>query len=339
MKNNNRKLAQIGKFIVILLFLGGTVASCSKDKDNDENLVNRTEFAKSFFDITNGDFTGRPMPSSNSQSLNITDISGNSTVLAGGSNFIQLMGSENASRVVVGVQNEAGYFTVPMTSNGQGESMVDLRLLIGQSLSDTFTLSFAVSDGQGNFSEYQYLTVNLMDAGTGVLQVSLSWDQLNDVDLHVIEPDGTEIYYGNRLSVSGGQLDVDSNPACNIDNINNENIYYEDSPDVTIPFGEYEVLVDLWSNCDLPSDTNYTIVVYYGGNLIATTQGVNPFAGVLTPADESGNTNLISVMKFNIDGAPAPRTSGNQNQMSLPSVYKFSFDENNKVFKNFSPKK
>lgn len=339
MKNNNRKLFQMGKLIVIFLFLGGAVLSCSKDKDNDENLANRAEFAKTYFNITDGDFSGRTLPSSNSQSLNITDINGNATVLAGGSNLIHLLGSENANRVIVGVKDQPGYFIVPMTSNGQGKSSVDLRLLIGQELADTFTLSFSVSDGQGNFSEYQYMVVNLMDAGTGVLQVSLSWDQPNDVDLHVKEPDGTKIYYGNRLSSSGGQLDVDSNPACSIDNINNENIYYEDSADVTIPFGEYEVLVDLWSNCDMTADTNYTIVVYYGGNLIATTQGVNPYAGVLTPADESGNTNLFSVMKFNIDDAPAPRTSGNQNQISLPSIYKFSYDENNEVFKNFSTKK
>lgn len=339
MKNNTRKLVQMAKLIAVFLFLGGAIVSCSKD-DDEESLVNRADFAQNYFDITNGDFNGRSMPESNSQSLEIVNISGNSTVLAGGSNLIHLTGSENATQVVVGVKDKQGYFTVPMTAGKNGAnrgtmSVTDLQLLIGQRAVGTFTIAFSVSDGQGNFSVYQYLVVNLMEAGTGVLQVSLSWDQLNDVDLHLIEPDGTEIYYGNPTSATGGQLDVDSNAACSIDGINNENIYYEDSPNVTIPFGEYEVLVDLWSNCNIVPDTNYTVVVYYGGALIATTQGVNPFAGVLTP----NTTEMVSIMKFNIQAPPAHRTSGNPNAITLPNIYKFSFDENNKVFQDFSPKK
>ena len=173
-----------------------------------------------------------------------------------------------------------------------------------------------------------------MQAGTGLLQVSLSWDQENDVDLHLIDPSGEEIYYGNPVSVTGGQLDVDSNAGCSIDNINNENIYYEDSSDVTIPSGEYEVLVNLWSNCSVASNTNYTVVAYYGGNLIGTTSGSNPNDGVLTP----NTSEMVSVMKFNISGS-APKSSGNQNQLSMPNLYKFSFDKDNKVFQNFNPKK
>ena len=338
MKNNSRNLFRIGKFLMILLFLGGTIVSCSKDKDEDNPGVSHTEFTQSHFDITNGNYNGRPMPTSNSQSLEILSITGNSTILPGGSNLIHLSASGNATEVIVGVKNQDGYFTMPLTSNGT-ITTADLQLLIGQGASEAFAIAFAVSDGQRNFSEFEFLEVALMDAGTGVLQVSLSWDQLNDVDLHVIEPNGAEIYYGNRNSANGGQLDVDSNPACNIDGINNENIFYEDSEDVTIEYGEYEVLVDLYANCAIVPNTNYTIVVYYGGELIATTQGTNPSAGALTPEDESYNTNLISVMKFNIDGEPAPRSSGNTAQSIGQKSYKFNFDKSNKVFKDFSPKK
>lgn len=341
MKNNNRNFSRFGKYIVLFLFMGALITSCSKDNENppEEDLINRAEFEDSYFNIESGEFYGRPMPSSNSQSLEILSVTGNSTILAGGSNFINLRGSVNATQVVVGVKNQPGYFTLPMSINGDGESMAEMRLLIGQDLSDTFSLSFMVSDGQGNYSVSHDMTVNLMDAGTGILQVSLSWDKFNDVDLHLIDPNGEEIYFANSTSATGGQLDVDSNAACNIDEINNENIYYDDSPNVTIPYGEYEVLVDLWSNCDIVPNTNYTVLVHYGGELIATTEGTNPFAGVLTPADESGNTNLFSVMKFNIDGAPAPRGSGTSAQSLLKKGYRFSVDKNNKVFKNFGTKK
>ena len=337
-----------GRMLMIFLFVGGILASCSKDK-NDDDGINRDDFARSYFNIQNGDFEGRSLPNSNSSSLEILTISGNSTVLAGGSNQIHLTAGEDATEVIVGVKGKGGYFTVPLVQNRDAEGRgamtgsmnAHLQLLIGQQVSDNFVLAFTAGDGQGNFSPYQYLPVNIMAAGTGKLQVSLSWDQLNDVDLHVIEPNGEHIYYGHETSVNGGQLDVDSNAGCGIDDPvrNAENIYYEDSPDVTIEYGEYEVLVDLWSACQIGEDTLYTIIVYYGGEVIATTEGVNPHNGVLAPEDESGNTNLIPVMKFNIDGEPADRNMGNRDLQFAPKIFKFNYDKNNKVFEAFSPEK
>jgi uncharacterized protein YfaP (DUF2135 family) len=42
------------------------------------------------------------------------------------------------------------------------------------------------------------------------LRVVLSWDSDNtDLDLHVIAPDGSHVFYGNRVASNGGALDVD----------------------------------------------------------------------------------------------------------------------------------
>lgn len=340
MKNKKQSVFRAGKFILLFLFLGGIIASCSKDKDSvEEDTVNRSEFEQAYFSINAGSFKGRALPASNSESLEIANIRGNETILAGGSNLITITGSENATEVIVGIKGQDGFFTVPMgagreTANRGVMATANLQLLIGQGASDTFTIAFALSDGQGNVSEFQYLVVNLLRAGTGLLQVSLLWDQLNDVDLHLIDPNGEEIYFANRTSSTGGYLDVDSNPACYIDEINNENIFYEDNEDVTVPTGEYEVLVDLWSNCDIVPDTAYSIVVTYGGIVIQATEGQNPTSGMLSP----DTTEMVSVMKFNIDGT-APKGNSNANQITLPQLYRFSFDKNNKVFNNFSPKK
>lgn len=113
---------------------------------------------------------------------------------------------------------------------------------------------------------------------TGEVQISVSWDSPSDVDLHVIDPSGEEIYYANSTSRSGGQLDVDSNSACTIDGRQIENIRW---PATGAPAGTYIVRVDYWSDCGV-ARTNYTVTVKNGG----TTQ---TFTGSFTGAGDRGS--------------------------------------------------
>lgn len=56
-------------------------------------------------------------------------------------------------------------------------------------------------------------TQRLQKAGarSGDVQISLEWKNKNDLDLHVTDPFGEEIFYRNRFAKSGGQLDIDMN--------------------------------------------------------------------------------------------------------------------------------
>src|SRR5699024_2540303 len=310
--------------------------SCSSD-DNKEDL-SQANFENEFFTVIDGEFSNKNLPAPSANDLGIISLSGNSTILAGGSNPITVVTPENATGIVVGVEGHKGYFVVPVgaqarnvnspTTYGIGTSS-SLRLLIGNDVAEDFVISFAAQNRNGDVGNYYHLEVNYLEAGTGKLHVHLSWNQENDVDLHLIEPNGEKIYYGNPYSYNGGELDLDSNAGCFIDGVKNENIFYEDDTEVIVEYGEYEVLVDLWSACDITEPTEYIVTVYYGGHQVATTEGQNPHIGTVMPEDESYNSNLISLMKFDIQAEPVPRSQGGQTE--APPIFQFKFKDQDKV--------
>jgi len=108
--------------------------------------------------------------------------------------------------------------------------------------------------------------------GSGSLQITLGWNTPADIDLYVVDPSGTEIFYNNKVSPTGGQLDRDDRGLClnedgsPTDNV--ENVFWNAQP----PAGHYVVRVNYYGNCDSAGPTPITVSIAYGGALVGAYQ-------------------------------------------------------------------
>ena len=78
---------------------------------------------------------------------------------------------------------------------------------------------------------------------TGAVQISLAWDDYNDLDLHLFCPSGERIYFNNKESECGGELDVDMNVKP-VSNNAVENVVWTKNP----PKGTYKVGVHFYKH-------------------------------------------------------------------------------------------
>jgi hypothetical protein len=242
-----------------------------------------------------------PLPEGSADGPVVT-VEESSTIINGGSLQVPVTSDTNFEQLLVGLTTAGdptasppveagpvnGYFEVSLAEPTTEATVV---LTIAQALPvDSVTLDVAGAAG-GTQGVAAHQNASVVAVGSGELQVSVSWDAASDVDIHLVEPDGTEIYYGAQTSPSGGTLDLDSNPGCNIDNVNNENITYTEAPP-----GEYSVLVDYYSGCEV-EQTNYVVTVQLPG------QQPQVFNGVFTgDGDRGGAGSGELITTFTIAG-------------------------------------
>jgi hypothetical protein len=119
---------------------------------------------------------------------------------------------------------------------------------------------------------------------TGALVISLQWDTASDLDLHVVDAHGVEIWARHPNSWAptpgqpvdpnawrtGGVLDADSNAQCLIDGRDAENVVWSQPP----PAGHYVVRVDTVSLCEA-SSARWRVEVTSAGQTIATAEGAS----------------------------------------------------------------
>jgi hypothetical protein len=106
---------------------------------------------------------------------------------------------------------------------------------------------------------------------TGDLVVSLLWQSVVDLDLHVIDPRGEEIYFENPRSLTGGLLEYEANASCFTATTEPlESIFWKAD---TAPSGQYQVIVDFYGTCEDEAEQEFIVGVWIDGVLIEMVEG------------------------------------------------------------------
>lgn len=143
-------------------------------------------------------------------------------------------------------------------------SCIDLSIAAGQNIIDLSNLT------EQELADLLTLIRNSLTTGYGDINVTLSWNQANDIDLWVTDPNGEMIVYYNRNSSSGGELDYDDT-----DGYGPENIYW---PSGEAPTGDYLVNVHYYGPTNGPATTYRVAINNFGVTKI--------YEGVLSNQDD-----------------------------------------------------
>ncbi|MFS8855743.1 right-handed parallel beta-helix repeat-containing protein [Synechococcus sp. H55.2] len=107
--------------------------------------------------------------------------------------------------------------------------------------------------------------------GTGPIQITLTWNTIDDLDLYVTDPRQQTVFFDNRVIPSGGQLDVDANADCVAVTENPvENVFWASTP----PSGLYLIEVRLFRRCSqVTAPIPFTVTVRKSGSAAQTFSG------------------------------------------------------------------
>ena len=133
---------------------------------------------------------------------------------------------------------------------------------------------------------------------TGVIRVSLAWFNTDDLDLHIIEPDGNRISFNRKHSRrTSGQLDVDMNVSNCVRNAV-ENITWPDRNKIMM--GGYKIIVNNYTKRE-SIDVGFEIELECNGQLFTFNYN--------KPVRSGANK---SVSSFNFDGTNIEVTDVNK---------------------------
>ena len=216
----------------------------------------------------------------------------NSFRLAPGLENKSLQGSVggNASAIAIGFRGDAGYWIIlpgDPDSFSAGVLTFKASLSVSPALAPgSYELVVRAVDVQDRFgpAQTQTLTTERDPVGSAPLAFTLSWSNDADLDIHVVDPAGDEVWARDKNAyhapspglpadpgtiASGGFLDYDSNALCVIDVRDQEDVLWP----VTPPAGHYIVRVDAFSLC-AQAVAYWKVEARRAGVVVATATGV-----------------------------------------------------------------
>jgi hypothetical protein len=279
----SRETTRVPKLIAIALTLTMALAGC-----DSPTLIRGAGLSTYLAGVTVNEShgqlnSGEPPAPSTGPTLGIpSNVQG----ITGGSSAMTLTASAPISSVVAFVDGVDGFYFVPVDGITSGQAIVTIG---GLPPVLDFEIVFAAAGANGIYGPYTSLNVSAIQAAGGDIQVSVTWNSDADVDLHVVEPGGTEIYYGNPTSASGGELDIDANAACAVSGLTQENIGWAAG---SAQPGTYTVRVDYWDACGAAS-TDFIVTISLRPGVPSVPglpgSGVQIYEGTFTgPGDQGG---------------------------------------------------
>jgi hypothetical protein len=174
------------------------------------------------------------------------------------------------------------------------------------------------------------LRLSRENARTGKIQVSLKWDNRNDLDIHLIEPSGNKISYRNKKSRAGGILDVDMNAGEYESNKPVENIYYG----VNAPAGHYRVVVDFYNKKTNLQNNRFSVLLGVNGSYCVFSGFVNIEKTLKTVVDFDYQPNMI-LSKNNFNCGDGIQINNLNPIMSISEIVKTNPEELRSVTTSF----
>lgn len=307
----------------VLVALLGITSLTGCLESGDETIVlengNSASKLKEYFavDDVTVEYNDGVMPGGDNRSYSV-EVSTNTQILPGGSAILQMTTNHQIKYFYVSIEGVRGYYVIrpknPTISYNR--FIYNLTLLFTQMIErdiHVYVGGLTIDDINLYITDFWF---RYHEAATGALQVSLSFNNAKDIDLHVYTPSGKHYYFGQPggiVTLSNGQtaicgLDVDSNAGCEIDNINNENISF---PEEMVENGIYKVVVNMYGNCNSNISTDWVITAYRGGKLLSNEYGSrkNPVYGNYPIGARNGD--MSQVMTFTIRDAAANRAKRN----------------------------
>jgi hypothetical protein len=221
----------------------------------------------------------------------VVDVLNSQTVVTPGLQNKRISGrlDPSATAVAIGFAGDAGYWVLPADvpdADSPTQPTFHANLSFSPTLpAKSYDLIVRASAPPGGLGPPAHVALDVEQTlpPAGALVVSLWWDTESDLDLHVVDAYGVEIWTGNINSYDpyaaspttdagawneGGVLDFDSNAGCVLDGRCNENVVWSVGP----PAGNYVARVDAFSLCG-NSAARWTVESFLNGLSLGRAEG------------------------------------------------------------------